>query len=340
MNPNSIPSIGVTTPTIEHQQERAGSTFPFVYGNESSDLSIQDAVRWVASLKDSLLQQVTSHGAVLLRGFPIRTAEDFDSMTSALSIPNFPYKKSLSNAVRFNRTERVFTANEAPSDVDIFFHHEMAQTPVYPRWIMFYCEKPADDGGATQLCRSDWLYDRLAVKCTDFIHACGKKGLQYSNVMPANDDVSSGMGRSWRSTLEADTQEAAEQRLAELNYRFRWLEDGCLRITTPPLPAVMEISPGRKVFFNQLIAAYSGWKDSRNDPADAIRHGDGSKLDADAVQQAIDLSEELSFEVHWQSGDVALIDNTVVMHGRRPFVGTRKVLASLGQMQTQSFQVH
>ena len=101
----------------------------------------------------------------------------------------------------------------------------------------------------------------------------------------------------------------------------------------------MEVAPGRKTFFNQLIAAYSGWKDSRNDPADAIRHGDGSKLDAEAVKKAIDISEELSFEAHWQAGDVAIIDNTVVMHGRRPFVGTRKVLASLGQMQTQAFRL-
>jgi hypothetical protein len=28
-------------------------------------------------------------------------------------------------------------------------------------------------------------------------------------------------------------------------------------------------------------------------------------------------------------GDVALVDNFLAMHGRRPFSGTRKVLASL-----------
>jgi len=337
MNPNATPSLKVMTPAIENQQEQAGSVFPLVFCSESSEVSAEDACRWVASRKGELLQQVTSHGTVLLRGFSIRSAEDFDAIVSALSIPNFPYKKSLSNAVRINRTERIFTANEAPSDVDIFFHHEMAQTPVYPEWIMFYCEKAADQGGATQLCRSDWLYERLTTECSEFIRNCEQKGLQYTNVMPADDDAKSGMGRSWRSTLSVDTKEEAEQRLADMNYTHHWLDSGCLRATTPSLPAVMEVSPGRKTFFNQLIAAYGGWKDSRNDPADAIRHGDGSMLDAKAVQKAIDISEELSFETHWQAGDVALIDNTIVMHGRRPFVGTRKVLASLGQMRTQSF---
>jgi len=331
--------IDVSTPAVENQQEQAGGVFPDAICCESPGITIDDAARWVALMQDELLRRATGHGAVLFRGFPVRSAQDFDTFISALSIPNFPYRKSLSNAVRVNRTERVFTANEAPPDVDILFHHEMAQTPIYPEWILFYCEQPADEGGATQLCRSDWLYERLAAECPEFIRDCEQKGLQYTNVMPAEDDVKSGMGRSWRSTLEIDTREAAEGRLAELNYAHQWLDDGCLRATTPPLPAVMEVASGRKTFFNQLIAAFGGWKDSRNDPADAIRHGDGSKLNAGAVRKAIEISEELSFELHWQAGDVALIDNTIVMHGRRPFVGTRKVLASLGKMQTQSFRL-
>jgi len=44
---------------------------------------------------------------------------------------------------------------------------------------------------------------------------------------------------------------------------------------------------------------------------------------------AVRLSEELAFEMPWQAGDVALVDNYVVMHGRRPFTGTRKVLAAM-----------
>ncbi len=338
MAPNTDPSLDVSTSAIAHQQEQAGSVFPLVFCCETSGASPDAAARWVASKKDELLENAASHGAALFRGFPVRSAEDFDTFVSSLALSNFPYRKSLSNAVRINKTERVFTANESPPGVDIFFHHEMAQTPIYPKWILFFCEKAASEGGATQLCRSDWLYERLAAECPEFIQDCEQKGLQYTNVMPAEDDAKSGMGRSWRNTLGAGTTEAAEKRLAELNYSYRWLDDGCLRATSPPLPAVMEVAPGRKTFFNQLIAAYAGWKDSRNDPADAIRHGDGSKLDAKAVKKAIAISEKLSFEAQWQDGDVVLIDNTVVMHGRRPFVGVRKVLASLANMQTQSFQ--
>ena len=47
------------------------------------------------------------------------------------------------------------------------------------------------------------------------------------------------------------------------------------------------------------------------------------------MQIAIELADELSFDIAWQPGDVALIDNFLVMHGRRPFTGERRVLASL-----------
>jgi hypothetical protein len=137
------------------------------------------------------------------------------------------------------------------------------------------------------------------------------------------------MGRSWQSTLRASTPAQAEERLAGLGYSWTWLADGCLRATTPLLPAVRQLPDGRTSFFNQLIAAFQGWKDERNDPSKAITFGDGTPLDREAVGVATRLGDELSFNLQWQRGDVALVDNYLTMHGRRAFSGTRKVLASL-----------
>lgn len=333
-------SLNVSPASVTGQQHYADSVFPYVFKCDSPGAVLSDATEWIAAQRRELLQLSIQHGAVLFRGFPFKSAEDFDAFVTALDLPNFPYKKSLSNAVRINRTERVFSANEAPPEVQILYHHEMAQTPLYPQRIMFFCEIAAAEGGATPICRSDILYERLARECPQFIRDCESKGLKYTNVMPGADDALSGMGRSWQSTLGVTTRAEAETRLRELNYTWEWLPDGCLRATTPPLPAVMEVSPGRKTFFNQLIAAYCGWKqDSRNASFEALRHGDDSRLDADAVAQAVRIAEELTFDVAWQPGDAVLIDNTIVMHARRPFRGTRKVLASLAQMQMQTFEV-
>lgn len=319
--------------SVVDQQTHCDGTFPHVIVCDSETASLDSAVDWVSKHRDELVQQARAHGTVLFRGFPMVEPEDFDRFIAAFEMENFPYEESLSNAVRINYTPRIFSANEAPADVTIFLHHEMAQTPVFPGMLFFCCQKPADGGGATPLCRSDALFDRMREKCPEFAKACETKGLRYSNVMPGEDDAESGMGRSWQSTFGAASREEVEQRMRDLGYSWEWLDDGCLRATTPVLPAVSEAANGRKVFFNQLIAAFKGWKDSRNDPAKSITLGDGTPLDRDTVLMVAELAEELTFDVPWQQGDVALVDNVLVMHGRRTFQGKRKIMASLASAQ-------
>jgi len=204
----------------------------------------------------------------------------------------------------------------------------MAQTPVYPSRLFFFCEVPAARGGATSLCRSDHLYDGLAREEPGFVADCARHGLRYSLVMPAEDDPGSPVGRSWRGTFGCDDRASVEARMSALGYAWRWEEDGSLRTTTPVLPATRRLGPERHSLFNQLIAARS-WKDARNAPRTAVRFGDGRALPDDAWAAVGELAADQVHDLEWQRGDVALVDNFVTMHGRRRFEGTRRVLASL-----------
>ncbi|WP_432201310.1 TauD/TfdA family dioxygenase [Erythrobacter sp. W53] len=284
---------------------------------------------FVANHKAALDAGLGGGGAVLMRGFDVPDAHVFDAVVEAYGEPGFTYEESLSNAVRVNVTPRVFTANEAPPTTEIYLHHEMAQTPLYPSKLFFYCEIAAEEGGATPLCRSDLLFARLAEQDPGLAEAFESRGVRYTNTMPGADDAGSGQGRSWRSTLGVDTREAAEGRLAELEYTWEWQSDESLRVTTATLPAVRDLGDGRKSFFNQLIAAFRGWSDSRNDPAKAITFGDGEQITSEDMAPIIALADELTYDHTWQAGDVVLVDNFAVMHGRRPFAGKRRVLASL-----------
>ena len=220
-----------------------------------------------------------------------------------------------------------FSANEAPADVTIFLHHEMAQTPFYPSKLIFFCQVAAGQGGATPVCRSDILWERLKAEHGMFAADCETKGLRYTNVMPGEADTESEWGAVGKAP-SVDSRKAAEVRLAKLGYTWEWQANGDLSVTTPVLPAVRRLTNGRSSFFNQLIAAFKGWKDTRNDPARAIRFGDGPLTPVD-VAAASAIADELTFDIPWQPGDIALVDNFVAMHGRRTFKGTRKVLASL-----------
>lgn len=288
-----------------------------------------DLAAFLSANKGAVNAALADAGALVFRGFDVPDPRAFDAAIEGYGEAGFTYEDSLSNAVRTNVTPRVFTANEAPPTTEIFLHHEMAQTPLYPAKLFFYCEIAPGSGGATPLCRSDWVLERLAEQSPEFVARLEEEGVRYTNVMPGSDDAGSGQGRSWRSTLSVGDEAEAEARLKELGYSWDWLDDGSLRVTTAALPAVRTLEDGRKTFFNQLIAAFRGWADSRNDPNKAITFGGGEAITSEDMAPAIALADEFTHDLAWQAGDVALIDNFIVMHGRRPFEGKRRVLASL-----------
>lgn len=297
--------------------------FPTVIHNEEQTADLSTLLHWVTGNATNLIEELSATGAILFRGFPIRDAEDFDQFAMAFGLEHFTYEESLSNAVRVNLTPRVFTANEAPPDVEIFLHHEMAQTPIYPHRLFFCCLSAATDGGATPLCRSDLLWQEFRSEHPEDAKPFEELGLKYTTHMPGQDDADSGQGRSWKSALSVDNKAQAEARLAELGYTWEWMEDNSLLATTKPLPAVRKLHDNSESFFNQAIAAHRGWKRHVNQKP-VLTFGNGKPIPDNSLQLLEKISEKYTVPLAWQDGDVALVDNYRVMHGRYPFSGGRK----------------
>jgi hypothetical protein len=205
----------------------------------------------------------------------------------------------------------------------------MAQTLVFPGQLFFFCEQAPTEGGATPIGRSDLALAALEKARPDFVAKLRNLGVRYRNAMPDSADLASGQGRSWRDTLNVTDWKQAEQRLTELRYNFRWLDDGGISVQTPPLLAVDEFGRGKDVFFNQIVAAAAGWTNDENDEEPRLCFGDYSRIEQDDLDAAITACYEHTVDLEWQTGDIALLDNLKVMHGRRPFSGSRSILASL-----------
>jgi alpha-ketoglutarate-dependent taurine dioxygenase len=272
---------------------------------------------------------INPYGFVVFRGYDVSSDQEFHDFIECFGLPNFTYAESFSNAVRRNRTPRVFTANEAPPEIEIFLHHEMAQTLVFPGQLFFFCEQAPSGGGATPIGRSDLALVELEKARPDFVAKLRSLGVRYRNAMPESADLASGQGRSWRDTLNVADRKQAEQRLTELGYNFRWLDDGGISVQTPALLAVDEFGRGKDVLFNQIVAAAAGWINDESDEDPRLCYGDYSRIDQADLDAAIAASYEHTVDLEWQTGDIALLDNLKVMHGRRPFSGSRSILASL-----------
>ena len=97
--------LQVETVAVDGQQHHGDSVFPYVLLCQDPNASLTLQAADGSDRADrNCLSLATKHGAVLLREFPVTRAEDFDALVQSLSLPNFPYEKSLSNAVRVNRT--------------------------------------------------------------------------------------------------------------------------------------------------------------------------------------------------------------------------------------------
>ena len=129
--------------------------------------------------------------------------------------------------------------------------------------------------------------------------------------------------------MGVNDQLAAEKILTDIGYEWEWKKDGSLRVITSVLPSVRLLQNKRKIFFNQLIAAYCGWKDDRNNPRQTIFYGDGSEISPQIMSAVSNIADNLTFSLDWQKGDIVFINNLLVLHGRKSYEGNRSVLASL-----------
>jgi hypothetical protein len=269
-------------------------------------------------------------GGVLFRGFDvIKSPVEFNDLVESLGVDPLPYVGGA--APRKVVHKGVFTSNESPPSEKIPFHHEMAQVPKYPSKIFFYCDIPSSSGGATPVLRSDELYVRLKDKYPEFIEQLQEKGLKYTRILPPVDDHNSPIGRSWSSTFGTDDPNEARKVAAGLGVTLDWQQDGNVKSVSGVLKGVKSFTNDygkqRTVFFNSMIAAYTGWKDCRNEPESAVTLGDGTRLDPSIIEGIKGVMEEIAVVFNWEKGDVLCLDNNIVMHARQTFVPPRRTLA-------------
>ncbi len=313
----------------EQRRQPHGTVFPLVKSPCISGVTLSETLSWMRESRHVLRAQMQAHGAILLRGFPLGNAEDFEALLDAGEFKNMPYVGGAAPRSQVTAS-RVLTANESPPQEPIPFHHEMAQVPSPPNYIFFYCDVPSPTGGETAIVHSHTVYERFRHINPKYAEKVEQLGVQYRRVMPDQDDCSSPIGRSWRATFQTESKSMAEQTMREAGMSWTWLSDGSLDTLTAPLKAIrLDERTGMKTFFNAIIAAYTGWIDQRNDPKKAVCLANGEPMDCDILEATAQAMNECCVAFKWQQGDVLLIDNRLVLHARRPFTGPRRILASI-----------
>lgn len=328
---NSLGGVVETVKLPEPQQKiHDGKPFPLILrpSDEKTFTDLPNTIKWLEDNRDKLKKILLKYGVIVFRDFPVKKAIDFDAFVKALDYRPFPYIGGA--APRTSVVGDVFTTNESPPDKLVDFHHEIAQSPKYPKNIFFFCEYPAKEGGQTSVAPSNLVYRKMLEKEPEFVKNLEEKGVRYLRVLPDGDDNESAIGRGWQSTYLSKTREEAESKAKELGTTFEWMPDGSVKTITAIMPGV-RINPnnGLKMWHNAIINAYRAYVDSRNVPEKSVYLSDGTYMKPEVMDVLDDTLGECASDMDWKSGDVMMIDNLQVLHARREFVPPRRVLAWL-----------
>ncbi|CAI9260961.1 unnamed protein product [Lactuca saligna] len=314
---------------LQQQKSDGGVVFPavlFPNPNASKSVQLTDAIKANKPWLESLLHR---SGAILFRGFPVSTASDFNDVVDSSGYEDFSYGAG-GSGTRTKLTDRVYTANEAPPDQMIGFHHELSHASEFPSKLFFFCEIEPGRGGETCIVLSHVIYEKMKGKHPEFVEQLEEKGLIYNRVMREGLDPSSPVGRGWKGTFMTDDKSVAEERATKLGMKLEWMGDDVKVIVGPKPSFRYNEAQQQKTWFNSLAISYGGLHDKLNDdPTKAVVFGDGEPLPRNEVNDLLKMFDDECVALQWCKGDVLLLDNLAALHSRRPLLAPpRRILAS------------
>ncbi|BFU47383.1 TauD/TfdA family dioxygenase [Krasilnikovia sp. MM14-A1004] len=280
--------------------------------------------------RDTVRELLDASGAVHFRGFGIRTIDQFETAAQSLLGQLAPYRGG--DAPR--RAEKGFVYNAAGPDKSrvLRAHNELSYAPWHPKTLCFGCGRPADEGGATTLIDGHRVYESLPPRIRD---AFRTRGVTYIQHLPHAAGDPSGI-KSWPETFETDSKDDVMELCQSSYTSAKWTPLGLL--TTNRTPGTLEVgSDDRIAWFNQ---AHIWRKDPTITPKVSdmgvwetrlgygATYGDGTEISTPDIEQVSATLHDCTVPVNWEAGDLLLVDNQAVMHGRMPYAGERQVFVA------------
>ncbi|MEU4685787.1 TauD/TfdA family dioxygenase [Streptomyces xinghaiensis] len=285
--------------------------------------------RWAAEHRSHLIDALDRCGAVLVRR-AVDRAETLDRVAACLGGEPLDYTERSTPRSRVGG--HVYTSTEYPAAQTIAQHNENAYARSYPHWLFFAALETATTGGETPLADSRALVRHLPRELVDRFR---DKGVRYSRT------YREGMGLTWQEAFQTRDPREVERYCGAHGIDVEWTADG-LRTRQHGPALVADPRSGEESWFNQAHLFHSSNlpPDVRESLAElyaeedmprAAHYGDGTTIpdeEMDLVRAAYDAC---SFVFPWERGDLLLVNNLLVSHGRRPYTGSRRTLVAMAE---------
>lgn len=283
--------------------------------------------------REWLDMQLHQSGALLFRGFGISEQGIFQSVIAQFKEQLLDYVDG--NSPRTKIGGGVYTSTEYPPEYFISVHNELSYCAQWPARLFFCCILEPGEGGQTPLVDSQVLLQKLPPALVDEFR---KKQVKYVRNLHGGQ----GFGPSWQKTFETTNRAEVESYALASGAQWEWDKEGSLRISNVrPATAIHPVT-GREVWFNQadqfhpstlpadvyqsMVDIYDGCEDQL--PQNAT-FGDTTPIPVNYLEtiRAVTKAQLVLFD--WRQGDLLMVDNMLVAHGRMPFKGQRRILVAM-----------
>lgn len=286
----------------------------------------------VATLAVAAMPHIERHlhevGGLLFHTEAVDGLASFESLVQAIGGELMRY--DFGSTPRSQLLGRVYSSTEYPAEHSIALHNEMSYTTRWPSRIWFYCDVAPEEGGETPIADSREIHRRIdpAIR-----RRFEERGLMYvRNYRP-------GLDVSWQQTFNTTDKSDVERYCRDADIQMAWRGDE-LKTWQRCQSVLRHPATGEMVWFNQ---AHIFHVSSLDEPyREALRemyaedelprnvlYGDGTPIEdavLDSIRATIE-SEKRMFR--WRRGDVMMLDNLLVAHGRQPFRGPRRIAVAM-----------
>jgi alpha-ketoglutarate-dependent taurine dioxygenase len=288
----------------------------------------RDLSGWARDHRQWVLGQLTLRGAILFRGFHVPDQLHFERILQALGLDlhEYLYRSTPRTALG----GRIYTATEYPAHQRIPLHNENSYQHSWPQILVFCCMQPAERCGETPLASTLRITSRLDAAA---VRDCVGCGILYVR------NFGRGIDLPWQTVFQTQDRSQVEAFCADNGIRCIWSGD---LLRTEQIRPAMQSHPltGQSLWFNQAHLFHVSALDPRTRtalsrlclerelPRNAY-YGDGTDFPESVLQHIRCAYESESTPVHWQQGDVLILDNMLVCHGRGVYEGQRRLLLAM-----------
>jgi alpha-ketoglutarate-dependent taurine dioxygenase len=330
INPQTVNAAPYRLIKTSYRSE--GETLPLVVQPGSPDV---DLIGWARTNAEFVETELQKHGAILFRDFKIRELSDFNGFARTVAGELLDYREPSSPRTKVG--DKIYTSTEYPATQWIQLHNEMSYSHQWPRRVFFFCMTPAAQGGATPIAHSGKVFQRLDPKIrARFIE---KKVMYVRN-------FGDGLDLTWQHVFETSAKLEVERYCRAAGIEFAWKSSDRLRTRQIRQAVLIHPTNGENLWFNQAHAFHistlePGIREAllaemreEEIPRNAF-YGDGSTIEASVIDEIREVYGETSTRFSWQRGDILMIDNLLVAHGREPYTGKRQILVAMSDLTSE-----